>query len=135
MKIVFQVNGGIGDNFIDSNATSPATCGVIAGGFKNKYCAGIHYLSIFSGHNNTVAGNCSAILGGVNNYDGGLDFVGIFGQSVTGVIPNAFHAENFVGQNMPGPYVYPGPLPYPAGSKAFFYCCDPTTLLCHVLIA
>jgi len=105
MKIVFQVNGGIGDNFIDSNATSPATCGVIAGGFKNKDCAGIHYSSIFGGHKNTVAGNCSSILGGFNNYDGGYDNVFIAGSgialSATVGNPNSLHVNGLWANGIP----------------------------------
>jgi len=117
MKIVFQVNGGIGDNFIDSNATSPATCGVIAGGFKNKDCAGIHYSSIFSGHKNTVAGNCSSILGGFNNYDGGYDNVFIAGSgialSATVGNPNSLHVNGLWASSM---CTYPTGFPYNPGT-------------------
>ena len=119
------------DNFIN-NTGFATTYGVIGGGQGNCIFPGTNHSSIFSGNGNCVSGSCSSILGGSGNSDGGFNYVGIFGQNVTGVIPNAFHAENFVGQNMP---LYTGTLPYPAGSKALFYCCDPLTLLCHVLIA
>ena len=65
-------------------------------------------------------GSCSSILGGSGNNDGGFNYVGIFGQGITGVIPNAFHGENFVAQNIPF-YSGSGPLPVPAGSKAMYY--------------
>jgi hypothetical protein len=73
--------------------------------------------------------------GGCGNSDGGFNWAGVFGCNVTGVLPCAFHANNFVAQNMAGPYTYPGLLPYPVGSKALFYCIDGLTGLCHVLIA
>jgi len=106
------------------------TLSSLGGGLDTGIISG-NFSSIFGGQNNTVTGNCSAIFGGTGNNDGGLNYVGIFGQSVTGVISNAFHAENLVAQNMP---LYSGgPLPFPAGSKALYYQIIGGS--CYVMIA
>jgi hypothetical protein len=51
--------------------------------------------------NNTLTGSFSAILGGSGNNDAGFNFVGIYGIGITAVASRAFHAENYVVQNMP----------------------------------
>ena len=115
------------------NCIAPGTSfASVFNGQNNCICAATDYASIFSGQNNCVAGNYSSILGGSGNSDGGIPYVGIFGCNITGVMPCAFHANEFVAQNMPGPYTG-GPLPAPTGG--LFYCIDGLTGLCHVLIA
>ena len=57
--------------------------------------------SIVGGNQNTVSGIYSSILGGSGNNDNGKDYVGIYGCNVSGVLSCAFHANNFVGQNLP----------------------------------
>ena len=76
----------------------------IGGGQNNcidDTAAPVLHSGIFGGFGNTVFGSCSSILGGSGNSDGGFNYVGIFGQNVIGVTPNAFHAENYVAQSMP----------------------------------
>ncbi len=107
--------GGGQSNFIDSSHASPTTYAVIGGGQGNKVCIGTTHSSIFGGNNNCVSGSCSAILGGSGNNDGGLNWVGIFGCNITGVLNNAFHANQFVAQNM----VIAG-TPVPTGT--LYYC-------------
>ncbi len=92
------ISGG-SQNCID-DSTAATAYGVIGGGFENCICAGTNHSSIFSGNGNCVWGSCSSVLGGSGNCDGGFDYVGIFGQGITGVC-SAFHANNFVAQNMP----------------------------------
>jgi hypothetical protein len=57
--------------------------------------------SILGGYNNTVSGNYNTILGGTGNTDSGYSHVGIFGCNVSAVTDKAFHANNFVAQNIP----------------------------------
>ena len=49
----------------------------------------------------------------------GFNYVGIFGQNVNGVMNNAFHAEEYVGQNIPDGSVSYGILP----AGAFYFLC------------
>jgi hypothetical protein len=93
--------GGGESNCIDSDDNFGTTYAAIGGGQFNKVCLNTNHSSIFSGMQNTVRGNCSSILGGEGNDDGGIDYVGIFGCGVTGVVTKAFHANNYVAQNMP----------------------------------
>jgi len=62
-------------------------------------------------------GAYSSILGGYNNNDHGLHYAGIFGCNITAVASCAFHANNFVAQNMPTQAVVAG-LP----SGALYFC-------------
>ena len=57
--------------------------------------------SIVGGNQNTVSGIYSSILGGSGNNDNGVAYAGIFGCNITAVRSCAFHANNFVAQNMP----------------------------------
>ena len=118
------------DIFCDQT-TCLVSFGIIGRGQPNKVFTGTNHSSIFSGQNNTVSGSCSAILGGSGNNDNGFNYVGIFGQNVTGVINNAFHAENLVAQNMP--LYMGGPLPFLVGSKALYY--QNIGDICYVVIA
>ena len=74
---------------------------------------------IGGGVNNQVLGSCSAILGGSGNNDGGLPYVGIFGCNITGVTTCAFHANQFVAQNMYNATSAPPPL---TGTGILYYC-------------
>jgi hypothetical protein len=74
--------------------------------------------------NNTLTGSFSAILGGSGNNDAGFDFVGIYGFGITAVADCAFHAENYVVQNMPSTFIASGHL--------YFSVCS--TSCCAVLI-
>jgi len=107
-----------------------ATWNVIGGGDKNCIYNGANYASVLGGGSNHVSGSFSSILGGCGNSDGGFNWAGVFGCNVTGVLPCAFHANNFVAQNMAGPYT--GTPLVPTGG--LYYCIDTLTGLCHVLI-
>ena len=105
------IGGGSHNEISVLGATAAARYNAIGGGTNNKICLGNHNV-ILGGRNNTLCGNCSAILGGNNNNDCGFDLVGIYGNTVCGVMPNAFHANNYVVQNMPITGLVPGHLFY-----------------------
>ena len=71
------------------------------GGGKDNTVSASQYSSILGGYNNTVASTYSSIFGGSGNNDGGFSHAGIFGCNVTANSSCAFHANNFVAQNMP----------------------------------
>jgi hypothetical protein len=60
--------------------------------------------------NNLLTGSFGAILGGSGNCDNGFDFVGIYGIGITAVADCAFHAENYVVQDMPAIPIATGQL-------------------------
>ena len=89
------------------------------------------YGFIGAGVNNCITNSCSAaILGGQNN-KANHDFAGIFGCNVTSGMGCAFHANNFVAQNIPlGPGILPTgsfyyltgvPLPAPWNTCKFVF--------------
>jgi len=84
--------GGGAENCIMSNASFASNFNVLGGGQQNAIDPGATHSSIFSGHKNCVAGNCSAILGGANNSDGGLNNVFIAGSGITASLPNMLYA-------------------------------------------
>lgn len=124
-----SIVGGQNNNVINSSFTgilggsnnainTVANFGVIAGG--NQNCIQGQVSQVFSaigggqlntmsgnhavisgGHSNIVSGNCSAILGGSGNNDGGFAYAGVYGYNVTANTSCAFHANNFVAQNIP----------------------------------
>ena len=108
----------VGDFTWADNTSSPlgrpgevSSFGVIGGGQGNTIAAGTNHSSIFSGNGNTVAGSCSSILGGSGNSDGGFNYVGIFGQGITGVCDNMFHVNCLWAGNLPlASGGAPGPL-------------------------
>lgn len=57
--------------------------------------------TILGGCNNHICGNFNAILGGSGNSISNFDYVGIFGCNVLAVRDEAFHANNYVIQNIP----------------------------------
>ena len=90
--------GGGQSNTIEKTATYNS----IVGGKENAIAENRCFSSVLGGTNNAVNGNYSAILGGSNNtVPSGCCYIGIFGCNVTGVTNCAFHANNFVAQNMP----------------------------------
>jgi len=102
----FSFLGGGSANCIDTGGAPGATTyGTIGGGESNTIHAGTNHSSIFGGSNNQVSGNCSAILGGINNNDGGYPYTGIFGVGVTGLPLAAgnggFFVNELVIQNIP----------------------------------
>jgi hypothetical protein len=90
-----------------------ATWNVIGGGDKNCIYNGANYASVLGGGSNHVSGSFSSILGGSGNSDGGFNYVGVFGESVTGVAPNTFHVECLNACATP---IYTGPSPFPYGT-------------------
>ena len=116
--------GGGEINQIDDGGAATSHS-LIGGGQNNCICAGTNHSSIFGGNRNMVSGSFSSILGGSSNCDNGLDYVGIFGQNVTGVMNNAFHANNFVAQNMCS--AAGGSGPFATGTLYF----DPTTCVVY----
>lgn len=96
----FSFIGGGYCNCVDSAAFT-SNFGFIGNGQCNYVGPGTNYGTIVNGLCNTVTGNCSAILGGSGNSDGGLAWAGVFGCNVTAVSACAFHANNFVAPNMP----------------------------------
>lgn len=86
------------------------------------------YSSIVGGGHNTASGQYSAILGGCGNSDNGLNYAGVFGCGVTAVSACAFHANNFVAQNMPN-------TPGLAGSGCLYYQYYAPLLGCVVMIS
>jgi len=56
--------------------------------------------TILGGCNNHICGNFNAIVGGSGNSISGFDYVGIFGCNVLAVRDEAFHANNYVIQNI-----------------------------------
>lgn len=73
---------------------------VIGGGQENTISAGAQHSFIGGGINNVVNANCGAILGGENNTVNHA-YAGVFGNGVTSVMANAFHAEELVLGNIP----------------------------------
>ncbi len=65
---------------------------------------------IGSGRENTITGDCSAILGGSGNVTN-HDWAGIFGCNLSSAAPKTFHANCFNGIDTP-----PAGSPYPAGT-------------------
>ena len=94
----------------------------IGAGCSNLICCGT-FASIVGGVGNTVSGCHSSILGGQGNKVT-HDHAAAFGNGVSSVMACAFHANNFVAQNMPT-----GTGVLPAG--AFWY--DPTTCIVHII--
>jgi hypothetical protein len=95
-RITSGYNGFVGGGYL--NKIVGGSCNAIVGGQANSV-NGVHNF-IGGGYGNTLTRACSAILGGCNNSDGGVAFAGIFGCNVTAVVPNAFHANSFVAQNI-----------------------------------
>ena len=115
--VIFGGIGGGGGNCID-DTSAPTSYGIIGGGQANCICAGTNHSSIFSGNGNIVSGSCSSILGGSGNSDGGFNYVGIFGQAITGVGNNLFHVDGIYVNAMCGPGpggLVPGTLYYQTG--------------------
>ena len=57
---------------------------------------------IGAGTNNTISGNYNAILGGQGNcVSSSFSHAGVFGCNVTANLSCAFHANNFVGHDLP----------------------------------
>lgn len=81
------IGGGIGNYIYEQ-------CSSIVGGCENAINAGGIGSFIGGGSGNTISGACSAILGGSGNSDGGLAYVGIFGQGITAVANGHFHVNN-----------------------------------------
>ena len=101
------------NNCIDSS-TASSYYSFIGSGQKNTISAGTCYSSILNGDNNTNSGSYSAILGGSGNTIGaGYQYAAVFGCNVVANTNCAFHANNFVAQNMPPVAGYaPGTLMY-----------------------
>jgi hypothetical protein len=57
---------------------------------------------------NCVTGNFSAVLGGQSSNLVTHNFASASGYNVVSVLDCAFHANNFVGQNMPSSPTFPG---------------------------
>lgn len=94
-----------GGRKLDRSTGAATTFGSIGSGQNNYIVPGTNHASIFGGQNNQVSGNCSAILGGSGNTDGGNPFVGIFGNGVVG-LPliggnGVFFVNELVIQNIP----------------------------------
>ncbi len=107
--------GGGSSNVIDSAVGVRTSFHTIGGGEANYIGPAIRHAGIFSGSLNIVTGNCSAILGGDNNNDGGFARTGMYGTGLVGAaIPGglgAFFVNELVIQNIPvdptGLVVYP----------------------------
>ena len=129
MKIIFQINGGIGKS-IAGNVTAGTTdvadfsfigggqnnlissvgasshYGAIGGGQNNVIHPGALHASIFGGNANQVSGSNSAILGGSGNNDNGIPFTGMYGNGLVASVPvlgapSAFWADTLVIPNIP----------------------------------
>ena len=100
---------GLG-NYICGNAS------FIGGGQLN--CIKANCASILGGCGNTVCDNWGVILGGCGNcVCSGHDYAAVFGCNVCTVTGCAFHANNFVAQNM---FLWgSGPLP---ATGTLYYC-------------
>ena len=112
---------------------NPVFNSLIGGGCCNYIASGTNFSSIFSGLNNCLSGSCSSILGGSGNCDNGIKYAGIFGCNITAVANCAFHANNFVAQDM---YcVAAGTILPPLIPPGTFYymCC--VGALCPIFIA
>ena len=93
----------------------------ISNGYQNCI-SGIHS-SILGGCKNISTGNCSVVLGGSGSCDNGHHYAGVFGCNVVAVIGCAYHANNFIAQNIP--LMSAGaPTGLPSGA---FYADDVTT--------
>jgi hypothetical protein len=75
------------------------TSGTTAGGINNTITGNCSVIA--GGDNNTVNGAYSAILGGSGNSDGGLGFVGIFGNGLAAVSADTFHVSCLNAVNTP----------------------------------
>ena len=95
--------------------------GVIGGGSFNTVSA--CYSSILGGTNNNISDNYSAILGGKGNTVSHA-YAAAFGCNVSSVVDCAFHANNFVAQNIPSSA--------PATARTFYIHC--TGGICYVAI-
>ena len=100
---------------------------VVGGGYFNQ-ANGLNSF-VGAGDTNLVTGNCSAILGGFNNDDGGNDYTGIFGTGITASpIPSgtgAFWVNELILNSIPagtagGGGVIMPPIGYPSGSIFYF---------------
>ena len=56
--------------------------------------------AIFGGYGHCIGDDCSAVLGGMCNYSGGVAFTGYFGCNISGVQACAFHANTLVAASM-----------------------------------
>ena len=84
--------------------------------------------SVVGGFQNHVSGPYSSILGGCFNcVPTAFSYAGVFGCSVTAVANCAFHANNFVAQNMPVSAGLPG--------SGVFYIHYVSPGICYVAIS
>jgi hypothetical protein len=75
---------------------------------RQSLCRTINYfyygtLRTTWGDTNVVTGNCSGILGGVNNTDSGLNDTFIAGSGIAAVNPNSLHINGLWANGIPGP--------------------------------
>ena len=117
------------NNCIDTGAAmSTATpFGVIGGGQNNTICAGATHSAIVGGQNNCALGQCSVILGGSNNNDGGFPHTAVFGNGISATLvpgPSSFWVDELVVPNIPIGFltgiVPTPPVGYPTGSLWYY---------------